>query len=90
VTKFFNWGDSKCTEFASCAFSEGLPVKCDLFNGSELSVVDNLFVYKLDSGIAPYFKLLVIFCLLDPHLTRDSLLPDFLVETPSGLRVHSD
>ena len=48
VTKFFNWSDSKCTGFASCAFWEGLPVKCELFNGSELSVVDKLFVNKLD------------------------------------------
>ena len=53
VTKFFNWGDSECTKFASCTFCEGLPVKCDLITGSELSVVDKLFVYKLDSGIAP-------------------------------------
>ena len=53
MTKFFNWGDSECTESASCTFCEGLPVKCDLITGSELSVVDKLFVYKLDSGIAP-------------------------------------
>ena len=48
VTKFFNWGDPKCTELASCALLEGLPVKCTIFNGSELSVVDKLFVSKLD------------------------------------------
>ena len=75
---------------ASCVFCEGLPVKCDLFNGSELSVVDNLLVYKLDSGIAPNFKLLVTFCSFDPHLTRDIPFPDFWVETASGVRVQSD
>ena len=61
-----------------------------LFNGSELSVVDNLLVYNLDSEIAPNFKLLVTFFSFDPHLTRDIPFPDFLVETPSGLRVYSD
>ena len=88
--EFFNWDDSKFMELASCAFCERLPVKCEIFNGSELSVVDRLFVYKLDSGILQNFKLLVIFCSSYPCLTRDALLLDFFVETPSGLRVHSD
>ena len=71
-------------------FCEGLPVKCGLSNGSELSVVDKLFVYKLDSRFVAKFKLLVIFYSLDSSLMRDSLCPVFIVETPSGLRVHSD